>query len=110
MKERAAKIGSLVPTQAPAAQEIGAGPVAVRRRSRCRVALATGSADHLTQETVCQLRHRLGIASLIALVPLAFFRHSRSLWLSLNYLLTSTDELEDDEEVEAPRGRRIRPR
>jgi uncharacterized protein (DUF983 family) len=41
----------------------------------------------------------LGI-TLAVLVPLAFFRHSRSLWLSLNYLLTSTDEPEDDEEVE----------
>jgi len=38
------------------------------------------------------------------LVPLAFFRHSRSLWLGLNYLLTSADELED-EKVEAPRDR-----
>jgi uncharacterized protein (DUF983 family) len=50
----------------------------------------------------------LGI-TLAVLAPLAFFRHSRSLWLSLNYLLASTDELED-EGVEAPRGRRIRPR
>jgi serine/threonine-protein kinase len=69
MKERPGKIGALIPTQAPAE----ASPVSVRRRSRCRVSLATGSVEHLTQETVCQLRHRLGIASLIVLVPLAFF-------------------------------------
>ena len=38
----------------------------------------------------------LGIA-LAAVIPLAFFRYSRSLWLSVNYLLTSADEVEDEE-------------
>ena len=33
----------------------------------------------------------IGIA-LAALVPLVFFRHARSLWLSLDYLVTTADE------------------
>jgi uncharacterized protein (DUF983 family) len=33
----------------------------------------------------------IGVA-LGALVPLAFFRYSRSLWLSVGYLVTSADE------------------
>ena len=33
----------------------------------------------------------IGIA-LCALVPLVFFRYSRSLWLSLDYLVTTADE------------------
>jgi uncharacterized protein (DUF983 family) len=39
----------------------------------------------LTQQLV------LGVA-LSALVPLAFFRYARSLWLSLDYLLSGADE------------------
>ena len=38
----------------------------------------------------------IGIA-LAALVPLAFFRYSRSLWLSVDYLVTSFDEQRERE-------------
>lgn len=36
----------------------------------------------------------LGVA-LAALVPLVFFRYSRSLWLSVDYLITAADERSD---------------
>ncbi|MBI1914335.1 MAG: serine/threonine protein kinase [Planctomycetes bacterium] len=70
MNERPAKIGSLVPTRLTVGP--GTSPLPVPSR-RCRIALVAGSTDHLTQETVCLLRRRLGIASLIALLPLGFF-------------------------------------
>src|SRR5262245_66541652 len=73
MKDRPVKIGSLVPTRLtaiPGTDEVARPP---SRGGRCRIALVTGSTDHLTEETVCLLRRRLGIAALIALIPLAFF-------------------------------------
>ncbi len=40
----------------------------------------------------------LGVA-LGALVPLVFFRYSRSLWLSLDYLVTTADERRERQRV-----------
>src|SRR5262245_53041011 len=73
MKEKPARIGSLVPTRVIAPPVVAASSARGRKRERCPVALVTGSGDHLTLETVHLLRRRLAIASLIALAPLAFF-------------------------------------
>jgi hypothetical protein len=57
------------------------------------VGVAAGTvlaADALVGLTLAQ-QLTLGIA-LAALVPLAFFRYARSLWLSVNYLVTTADE------------------
>ena len=57
------------------------------------VAVAAGTvlaADALVGLTLAQ-QLTLGVA-LAALVPLAFFRYARSLWLSLDYLVTTADE------------------
>jgi serine/threonine-protein kinase len=72
MKDRPAKIGSLVPTRLTAVPASGEAPAPSRAR-RCRIALVAGSTDYLSQETVCLLRRRLGIASVIALLPLGVF-------------------------------------
>src|SRR5262245_45803526 len=73
MKDRPGKIGSLVPTRLTSLPGTGEGSRPPSRGGRCRIALVAGSTDHLTEETVCLLRRRLGIAALIALIPLAFF-------------------------------------
>jgi len=57
------------------------------------VAVAAGTvlaADAVVGLTLAQ-QLTLGVA-LAALVPLAFFRYARSLWLSLDYLLTTPDD------------------
>jgi len=57
------------------------------------VAVAAGTvlaADALIGLTLAQ-QLTVGIA-LAALVPLAFFRYARSLWLSVSYLVTTADE------------------
>ncbi len=57
------------------------------------VAVAAGvvlAADALVGLTLAE-QLVLGVA-LAALVPLAFFRYARSLWLSLDYLVTTADE------------------
>jgi uncharacterized protein (DUF983 family) len=62
------------------------------------VAVATGVVLVLDWLIGLTLRQQLvlGIA-LAALVPLAFFRYSRSLWLSLDYLVTRADERSERE-------------
>jgi hypothetical protein len=50
---------------------------------------------------VVALQIALGIA-LGVLVPLAFFRYSRSLWLSLEYLVTRADERRERDRRRTP--------
>ncbi len=60
------------------------------------VGVAAGAVVALDWTIGLTLAEQLGLGiALAALVPLAFFRLSRSLWLSINYLLTS--EAEDRE-------------
>ena len=55
--------------------------------------LALGIAWSLDLAVGLTLRQQLVVAiAVAALVPLAFFRYSRSLWLALDYLVTRADE------------------
>lgn len=57
------------------------------------IALALGGAWLLDAFIGLTLTQQLTLAiGVAALVPLAFFRHARSLWLALDFLLTRTDE------------------
>jgi eukaryotic-like serine/threonine-protein kinase len=75
----------LVPTRVLDSGEVSGNSSTSTPRPRCAIALVTGSADHLSQETVDLLRRRLRIASLIALGPFTFF-----LALALTELRTSS--------------------
>jgi uncharacterized protein (DUF983 family) len=55
--------------------------------------LALGVAWSLDLAIGLTLRQQLVVAiAIAALVPLAFFRYSRSLWLALDYLVTRADD------------------
>ncbi len=55
--------------------------------------LALGATWSLDWAIGLTLGQQLGLAiAIAALVPLAFFRYSRSLWLALDHLLTRADE------------------
>ena len=55
--------------------------------------LALGITWSLDLAVGLTLRQQLVVAiAVAALVPLAFFRYSRSLWLALDYLVTRADE------------------
>ena len=69
MSEMPRKIGSLVPTRITPPS----GESLLSRRSRCPIDLVAGTGDNLTCETVALLHMRLGVASLIALVPFVLF-------------------------------------
>ena len=60
------------------------------------VGVAAGAVIALDWTVGLTLAEQLAIGiALGALVPLIGFRFSRSLWLSINYLLSSADEIED---------------
>jgi serine/threonine-protein kinase len=70
MSEMPRKIGSLVPTRI---SSVPGADGSFGRRSRCPIDLVAGTGDSLTRETVALLHMRLGIASLIALMPFTLF-------------------------------------
>ncbi len=60
------------------------------------VGVAAGAVVALDWTIGLTLTEQLAVGiALSALVPVIFFRHSRSLWLGINYLLTSAEEAED---------------
>jgi uncharacterized protein (DUF983 family) len=62
------------------------------------VAVAAGSVLVLDLTVGLTLARQLVIGiTLAALVPLAFFRYARSLWLSVDYLVTTLDERRERE-------------
>jgi uncharacterized protein (DUF983 family) len=62
------------------------------------VAVAAGSVLVLDWIVGLTLARQLAIGiTLAALVPLAFFRYARSLWLSVDYLVTTLDERRERE-------------
>ena len=64
------------------------------------VALAAGIVLALDWAVGLTLAEQLALGiALAALVPLAFFRYSRSLWLSVDYLVTSADERRERERL-----------
>ena len=68
------------------------------------VAVAAGSVLVLDWTIGLTLTEELAIGiALGALVPLLFFRYARSLWLSLDYLLTVADERREQARLRARR-------
>jgi uncharacterized protein (DUF983 family) len=68
------------------------------------VAVAAGSVLVLDWTIGLTLTEELAIGiALGALVPLVFFRYARSLWLSLDYLLTVADERREQARLRARR-------
>ena len=62
------------------------------------VAIAVGTVLGLDWAIGLTLAQQLTIGiALCALVPLVFFRYARSLWLSLDYLVTLADERQERE-------------
>ena len=62
------------------------------------VALAAGIVLALDWTVGLTLAQQLAVGiTLAALVPLAFFRYSRSLWLAMDYLVTTVDERRERE-------------